>query len=83
MATLSITIPNAVATRVQDSFCAAHGYQATLPDGSANPETKQQFLKRKVVEFIRDSVKAAEATAAAETARQAALTDVDTTVVLS
>lgn len=84
---LSLTLPDTQAKRVKDSFAACHGWTATIfspetPDISAkeipNPETQGVFLKRKVIEFIKESVKAYEANQSAETARKAKIAEVDT-----
>lgn len=79
MAQLAITIPNAVVPRIRAAF-AAEGYSATLPDGSANPETIDQFVQRLTREWIRRKVAAyerhnAEATAGPAAEAQA-LTDI-------
>lgn len=42
--------------RVITALCAVNGYQATLPDGTANPQTPAQFAKACVVAYIRQTV---------------------------
>lgn len=39
---LTIVIPDAIAIRVRDGFCVAHGYQSTLP----NPESAEAYIAR-------------------------------------
>ena len=54
--TFSINIPTALIPRISAAFCAAYGYQATLPDGSANPVTPIQFTRRTIKAIIRQTV---------------------------
>jgi hypothetical protein len=77
MASISITIPDAVLSRVLDAFAARYGWE------SAGGQTKAQFAKSRVIEFIRDVVRAHEATAVAEAARVAAVAAVNADIVLS
>lgn len=89
MASIQITIPDAVASRVTNGLAGQYNYQATIPAPNPlnppvpNPETKAQFAKRMVAKFIKDSVKAFEATQAAGTARDTASADVETTITLT
>lgn len=70
MATLTFTIPDAALPRVVDAFATAYGYQALIGDPPvANPETRGQFMRRHVMEFIKNTVQAVEVNVAAETAR--------------
>lgn len=55
MPTLSITLGTAAANELNDAFSA--GYQATLPGGGANPETRQAYAKRKIIELLKEHVK--------------------------
>jgi hypothetical protein len=73
MATVSITVPDAVLPRVVAAFAATFGYAATMPDGTANPETQNAFVKRKVAEYIKAIVVAHEANRDADAARAATL----------
>lgn len=81
MATWTITIPDAHAQRVIDAFAVQYNYQETLEDEEgepyANPESEAEFAKRHVREYIKDVLKAAEATAASEDARLTAIADVE------
>lgn len=91
MASITLTIPNSEAARVLDGFAAYHRYRVTIdnPDydpnveGSLvtipNPETKIQFAKKKIIEFIKESVSAAEERATLEAARDAAPAEPDIT----
>lgn len=78
MSTISIDIPDAQATRILNSFAAAQGYQAQVPDLALagvfipNPEGKAAFAKRKVAEWVKNQVTAAESAAAAKSARDTA-----------
>lgn len=82
MAQIVVTVPDAVLQRVLDAFAAAYGYQATI-DGSPNPETKAQFARRMVRQYVKNTVVAHEAEQAAITARQTAADAANTDIVLS
>ena len=87
MARLTFEIPDGQLRRVLDAFATAYGYQERLPgqpraDGTpgpdvANPENKERFARRKIVEYITDVVKGVEGNVAAEEARAAASRRVD------
>lgn len=89
MASIQITIPDGVAARVTDGLAGQYNYQATIPAPNPlnppvpNPETKAQFAKRMVANFIKDSVKAYEATQAARIARDTAAASVETAITLT
>lgn len=70
MAQIIINIPNDKLSRVIDALCSLHGYRATLLDGTANPETKQQFAKRKIIEKIKDDVRSIELSSSYATSQQ-------------
>lgn len=73
--TLTITTPTGVSIQnVLDTLTAYWGYQATLANGGANPQTKAQYVQAKAGDFLRQSYIAAKATSDAETARLAAIT---------
>lgn len=86
MATISIDI-GANGNRIQDAFAAQYGYQATIPDGSGgtipNPESKNQFTKRKIAEYVKDVVKGHEANLAADAARATAAASVESGVIIT
>ena len=83
MAVISVTIPDAVAGRVRAAVCARYRYSATLPDGSANPETQGQFVQRMVREFLKNAVRSHEAKVAGAAAFSAAGSAVDSEINLS
>jgi hypothetical protein len=78
MAIISIDI-STHGTRIQDAFAASYAYQATI-NGQPNPESKAQFTKRKIAEYVKDVVRAYEANKAAEDARVAALSGNELTI---
>jgi len=50
----NITFTNdSMNARSRDAFATAYGWSATLPDGSANPETKAQHRARRIKEYIK------------------------------
>lgn len=81
MATISITIADAQLTRVVNSFTDSFGYAPMVPDGLTppgsmpNPETRNQFAKRMVAQWVKQRVSDHESLLAAETARATAATD--------
>lgn len=77
MAQLTITIPDDQVTRVFDAVAATYSY-VPATDG-----TKAQFGRKVVMNFIKEIVKAYEATAAAEVARVAALNAAEAEITLS
>lgn len=89
MASIQIQIPDGVAARVTNGLAGQYGYQATIPAPNPtdppvpNPENKAQFARRMVRNFIHDSVKSYEASQASNAARNAAVIDADTNIVLS
>jgi hypothetical protein len=89
MAIITITIPTVIDSRVINSYCRAHGYQANIPDpvipGATipNPETRPAFAKRKIIEHIKDSVKLVEIDDATQAARKSASDAVDRDITLS
>jgi hypothetical protein len=77
MAQLTINIPDAVAARVATAFCDAHGWQAS------SGITRQQFMKRTVMEFILQAVRSQEARQAGDAAAKQAEKSVDTDITLT
>jgi len=82
MAVITITIPAVDEPRVFDGFAAQHKRPDVVPNTTfdpevdapslatiPNPQTKEQFLKEKIVEFVKGSVRAEETRLALETAR--------------
>ena len=72
MAELKVTIPNDKLQDVIDAFCFNYKYQDII-DELPNPQTKAQFAKAKLIEFVKDNFKAYKANQASEIARQTAL----------
>jgi len=83
MAQITINIPDAIATRVINGFAKRYNHSSTLENGDPNPETKAQFAKRKLIEFIKQAVRDAEIQDATNTAATTAGTSVDTDIILS
>jgi hypothetical protein len=83
MATITINIPDTIANRVLNDFAQRFNYSPTLEDGSPNPETKSQFAKRKLIEYIKQACREAEIQNATNTAATTAGTSVDTDIILT
>lgn len=88
MALLNISME--VGTRqmeILNDFCAYHGRPDTVTnaEGNAvpNPEAKGPFMKRTVINFIKESVQAYRANQTAEAARLASVADTETNIVIS
>jgi hypothetical protein len=66
MPTITLTMSASHATRIENALATLYGYQANIIDGEGqtipNSETKTQFAKRMVQEWIRERVKTAERT---------------------
>ena len=67
MMVISMTIQDAFAARVIDAFAASYSYSATITDNTTNPpitipnpQTKAQFAKAKIGEYIKSVVVAYE-----------------------
>jgi hypothetical protein len=76
MAQISITIPDNQIQRIIDAVSAYYLYQATI-GGVSNPETKAQFTKRMVVEYLKGIVLASEGQVAADAAKANAAASVE------
>lgn len=61
MATITITIPNNVANRVQDAICEKYGYTGFLDRDNTIPQTKPEFVKAWIISDIKRAVKDHEA----------------------
>jgi hypothetical protein len=81
MAQITINIPDGVLPRVIDAL--AIDYSPTLPDGTPNPMTKNQYAKKQVLDFVKERVKRVEAQIAREEAERQAKESVDEDVQLS
>lgn len=80
MASVTFTADQTLFDLYVTAACAQYGYKATLPDGTANPQTPGQFAQQLIIKFATDVTKAYQAQLAAEAARQAAIQQVDNTV---
>ena len=56
MAIINLTIPDAILSRVVTALASQVGWTATLPDGTANPETQAQAAKRAVIQYMKQIV---------------------------
>ena len=71
MAQITIRVPDELMPRVLDAFCSVHGYQPFSDiDQSPNLETKIAFVKRLLIEYLKESVKTIEGGQAAHVTRQ-------------
>lgn len=55
MADITITIPNAVLSRVINAL--TFDYQPTLDNGTPNPTTRNQHAKQQIIKFIKNRVR--------------------------
>lgn len=78
----TLKVPSAAVERIATAFCASYGYQATLEDGTPNPQTPLQFTQRRLMAYIKEVVISYEANDAAETARETAAADADSALTL-
>ena len=63
MAQVTIEVPDNQVNRIKDAFKSFYNYNPNT-DGPENA-----FIKKKLIDFVRETVKSAEINAAAETAR--------------
>lgn len=57
--TLTITTPAGITVaEAVDLFTQHHHYQALLPDGSSNPESKAAFAKRAIAKQVAEAIHA-------------------------
>lgn len=77
MATLQITIPDAILARVLDAVAAANGYDP------ASGLTKAQFARNVLARLIKDMVKSQEATQALITARDTAAANAESQITIT
>ena len=60
MANITLNIPADKIQLIIDSFCNTQGYQEEIEGEGGemipNPETKAQFAKRMVIEYVKDTV---------------------------
>jgi hypothetical protein len=74
-ADVTVTIPDPEVTRVLNAIALTQGYTGLNPQGGA--ETKAQFAKRMLKNWVIAQVKQAEGTPAADAARATANASVD------
>lgn len=75
MVQIVLNIADDQAPRVFDAVAKNYNYQEEIAFGNKkvpNPENKQDFTTRKIIEFLQDHVKSYEVSAAVEVARQTA-----------
>lgn len=77
MATITITIPDAVAPRVLDAVAVRYGWTAT------SNLTKAQFTKRVLTDLLKESVKMIEGQVASQAAVVTSNQQVDTDITLN
>lgn len=93
---ISIDVDDATTKRVVDAFTNAYGYQPKVPDPAFdpalpenagktapqvdNPETAEQFVRRRIRDYVREVVAGYEATKAADKARDTARKKAETEV---
>ena len=68
-------------TRIINGIAGQHGYQDEVEVDEVmvpNPETKGEFVKRMVIGWVKENVKAYEVNLASKTARETAIADADT-----
>ena len=88
MATVTITIPDAVLARVLSGFCYQNGYSDTIVDPNninstlPNPVSKATFAKQQLIAHIVNAVRSYEISQAAQAAQQAASAAVDSQIAL-
>ncbi len=60
MAKIILNIPDAKLERITDGVCKNLGYEETNKDPEGkdipNPESKDQFVKRMIIQFLKDNV---------------------------
>lgn len=85
MATISLTIPDAQATRILAAYCGLHGYQEIvsgppdaegLPTTIPNPQTRLEFMKQQIYIDIKRAVVQYEAVEAQRLAIIATTTEI-------
>lgn len=96
MAQIVIPIPDTIAARVLLAFSNSYGYQTEIPNPAWTPEsgpeipqlipnpiTRLVFSRSKLLDHIKDVVKASEAETASQAARIAALAAAESEIILS
>jgi hypothetical protein len=60
MASITLNFPDDVKDRVINGMVIAGSYQDFLIDGSPNPQTKVQFAKAQIIQYIKNQVRRTE-----------------------
>lgn len=55
MASITLQIPDAQATRILTAYCGLYGYQETI-DRQPNPQTRLAFMKAQIYKNIKRAV---------------------------
>lgn len=76
MATLTLTIPTAQVNRVLDDLSTLYGYTGFESD-NVTPQTKQEFVRKLLIKFIKDGIKKQEGVTASKAAIDGVKSDVD------
>lgn len=79
MASIILTVPNAVVTRITNAI----GYSALLPDGSPNPVSQSQAIKDFLANDIKAQVKAFESPTVSATAVTANNQNIDSSIIIT
>jgi len=60
MPTISFTLSSSDLTRAVDALSTRWGYDPTLPTGDPNPQTKGEFVRQRIGQWIKSEVHAHE-----------------------
>lgn len=60
MPTISLTLSSQDLTRAVDALGTRWGYSSTLPNGDPNPQTKGEFVRQRIAQWVRSEVHAHE-----------------------
>lgn len=66
---ITFTTDETMLALVTEAMCATYGYQATLPDGTANPQTPAQFAQQCIIKFCQEVVLAYQTPTATQAAQ--------------
>jgi hypothetical protein len=66
---IQFDIPDVAAARIIDGLSLAWSYPTEVM-GQPNPQSKGQFVKQKLIQYIKDEVRHAEMNVASETSRE-------------
>ena len=80
MTQIIIEIPDNITQRVLNGIASRYHYSPILENGNPNPESKGQFAKRMIIEFLKKAVKDAEVEDARNDAATIAAESVDSDI---